>query len=357
MRRDRRSTRWLGGAAAAVGLMLAVAFGLWALGEPARTAGKADGDRTSAGASVRPSASSRPENPGKIAVSPLHGPWIVAVQAGHWGIGELPSELRRLRGDTGAVYGSVREVDINRAVAEALVARVDALGWRGILVPATVPPALRADAFIAIHADSASDGSRRGWKLSPPWRASADSRALAAALRESFAAEPDLREDVDGVTVNMRGYYAFNPRRFDHTVSPYTPATIIELGFLSNAADRAFLTGPPDFWAAIILRGLEGYFASFDRENSAALRPLELPWVAVGAGGAIVRAAPSSEAEARWSLDPGTVVLPVDLSGAWYEVFVRRSFATGWVLRSAVVETQDPHWPMPGEKRYDSPGR
>ena len=340
----RRKLRiWILGVAAGAGLTSVVAIGLWALNEPQLFSRR----------DFQPAAFAA-----TTAVQPLHGPWVVAVQPGHWEIAQLPPELARLRDNTGAVFGSVREVDINKAVADALVAELDALGWKAILVPAAVPPQLRADAFIAIHADSTDgDPGRRGWKLSAPWRASADSRALAASLRQAFAAQTGLVQDIDGVTVNMRGYFAFNYRRFVHAMSPYTPAVIIELGFISNATDRALLTGRPAFWADIILEGLKGYFASFNRAAIASLRPLELPWVAAGPQGVAVRRLPSDASQVLWTLGPGTVVLPVDTSGSWYEVFVRRQFATGWVPKSEVVVTADPHWPMPGERGYEPAGR
>ncbi len=329
--------------AAGAGLISVVAIGLWALNEPQL-------------ATVR--TGQPPALAVKAGIQPLHGPWVVAVQPGHWEIAQLPSELARLRDNTGAVYGSVREVDINKAVANALVMKMEALGWTVMLVPATVPPELRADAFVAIHADSTDgDLARRGWKLSSPWRASPDSRALAASLRSAFSREANLVEDTDGITVNMHGYFAFNNRRFVHAISPYTPAVIIELGFISNSVDRALLTRRPDFWADIILTGLESYFASLNRHDVAALRPLELPWVAAGAQGVAVRRAPSEDSAVLWTLGPGTVLLPVDVSGSWYEVFVRRRFATGWVPKSEVFVTSDPHWPMPGERGYAPAGR
>ncbi len=328
----RTSGKWAALAVPAAGL---VALGLWAQ-------------------SLLPEVALKSSPPPEI--KPLSGPWVVAVQAGHWRIGELPDELARLRGDTGAVYGSVREVDINKAVADALLPKLRAEGWTAIFVPATVPAGLRADAFVAIHADGASDSSRRGWKLSAPWRASPASRSLARALESSFAAEPGLVEDSGGVTVNMRGYYAFNYRRFDHAISPYTPSCIIELGFISNAEDRERLTGDPDFWADIIVRGLKSYFAGRSRSETEDLRPLVLPWVAAGPRGIAVRSEPADSGNVLWSLPAGTVVLPVDVSGGWYEVFVRERFATGWVPIADVVETSDPHWLMPGERGYRPPG-
>ncbi len=285
------------------------------------------------------------------AIQPLSGPWVVAVQPGHWQVSELPDELYRLRTSTGAQYGSVREVDLNKAVVDALIPMIRAEGWDPILVPATVPPGLRADAFVAVHADWGARPERTGWKIAPAWRASQASRKLAAALSSAFGAEPNLVEDVDGVTVNMRGYFAFNSRRFEHAASPFTPSALIEMGFITNAADRELMTTRPDFYASIILRGLKTYFASRNRSEVTDLRPLTLPWVSAGTDGAAVRVAPSAESRMLWRIDPGTTMMPVDISGEWYEVFVRRHWATGWIRIAETVPASDPRWTMPGEMR------
>lgn len=110
-------------------------------------------------------------------IEPLTGPFVVAIQAGHWDAAELPDELERLRTSTGASSHGVREVDVNLAVARALKALIEARGWQAILLPATIPPGLRADAFIAIHADWGASPSIRGWKVAPP-----GDRALRASL-------------------------------------------------------------------------------------------------------------------------------------------------------------------------------
>jgi len=60
--------------------------------------------------------------------APLEGPWVVAVQPGHWKVEELPEELSRLRTSTGAVFGEVREVDVNLRVADHLLKRIESRG-------------------------------------------------------------------------------------------------------------------------------------------------------------------------------------------------------------------------------------
>lgn len=332
-----RAKSWLYVTAAVAGLVAAGILLFWRMSV---------GEVSAATTSGRgPSESAQPP------IQPLTGPWVVAVQPGHWEISQLPPELERLRTNTGAEWGTTREVNINKAVVDALVPMLEAKGWRVMVVPATVPPGLRADAFIAVHADSSTDTTRRGWKLSAPWRSSGASRELAKDLSASFSMEHNLAHDVDGVTVNMRGYFAFNNRRFYHAISPYTPATIIELGFLSNRSDRSLLTADPKYWARIIERGLATYFAGRSRSEVADLKPLELGWMAAGPGGAAVRTAPNSDAEKRWTLSEGTAVMPVDVSGDWYEIFMRHPFTTGWVPKSDLVPAKDPRWPMPGERR------
>ena len=143
-------------------------------------------------AASAPVPDSRPADGTARQVIPLEGPIVVALQPGHWKIDELPQEARRRPRSIGAVHGDVRELDINLAVVDALVPLLEAENWRVIVVPATVPPGLRADVFLSIHADWGADPARRGWKLAPPWRPSIASGEIAEALKESFRAEENL---------------------------------------------------------------------------------------------------------------------------------------------------------------------
>ncbi|GAB4225144.1 MAG: hypothetical protein Kow009_16540 [Spirochaetales bacterium] len=150
----------------------------------------------------------------------------------------------------------------------------------------------------------------------------------------------------------MRGYFGFNYRRFEHAMSPYTPAVLLELGYLTHPADRARLTQVPDQYAEIILSGLKRYFQDYHRRTEEFLTPLNFPWVAVDPAlpkGAQVRVAPTLSGPVLWTLEPGTILLPVDEQGEWYEVFVRDRFATGWIRKAETHPTSDPRWPMPGE--------
>lgn len=274
-------------------------------------------------------------------VTALEGPWVVAVQPGHWRIDELPDEHARRRLNVGASYRGVREVDVNVAVTEALVPLLETEGWTVIVVPATVPPGLRADAFLSIHADWAGDPNRHGWKLAAPWRPSPAASSLARALRDTFAAERTLREDAGGITVGMRGYFGFASHRFHHASSPYTPAVLVELGFLTNDTERARLAGAPAFYASIIHNGLLSYFDGRDRTDTASLIPREFGIMAAVDAGAPVRRTLDPQSAVIRRLEPGEIVRPVDELDGWYEVRLRTPVLTGWVRAADLVPFGD----------------
>ena len=277
----------------------------------------------------------------------LTGPWVVAVQPGHWEIDELPDELYRLRGSSGTSWGTTREVDVNRAVADALVGLIRDQGWTALLVPATVPPGLRADAFLSLHADGSSDTKRTGWKLAPPWRSSSAGLALSEALSASFLTQKDLRHDADGITINMRGYFGFSHQRFVHAASPLTPSVLVELGFLSNEYDRSLMTSNPLRFAKLLLAGLESYFKNRPRSRIDDLEPKQFPRVVVGPAGTEVVARPATGARSLGKRLPGTMLSPVGETDGWYEVSLRDPRVIGWVAKSTLLPT-DPFPPALG---------
>src|SRR5439155_21837714 len=116
------------------------------------------------------------------------------------------------------------------------------------VLPATVPTGYRADAFVAIHADANSSPRPRGYKIATRWRSTVAWRdqTLAEALGGAYANVTGLPRD-PSVTRGMRGYYAFNTIfGKDYRVDKTTPAAIIEMGYMSNAADRSILFDQPD---------------------------------------------------------------------------------------------------------------
>jgi N-acetylmuramoyl-L-alanine amidase-like protein len=175
------------------------------------------------------------------------GPLRVGLQAGHWKAKEAPDELENIRSN-GAYAAGVSEWQANLKVAEAAKLMLEEHGIVVDILPATVPPRYWADAFIAIHADDNDDTSVTGYKVaSPSPRRDRSGRAaeLSGLLEREYGEATGLPLDPN-VTRNMRGYYAFNWRRYEHSVHPMTPSAILEMGFLSNPRDRAIFWRDPE---------------------------------------------------------------------------------------------------------------
>ena len=284
-----------------------------------------------------PSVTDSEQIPDRDRVIPLEGPRVVALQPGHWKIDELPPEHDGRDRGIGAVYGAVRELDINLAVVDALVPMLEERGWTVIVVPATVPPGLRADVFVSVHADWASDPNRRGWKLAPPWRPSPAARDLAESLRDAFAAREELREDAGGITVGMRGYFGFASHRYTHASSPYTPAVLVELGFVTNASDRRRMLDRPDYYARIIAEGIERHLYTWSRADTASLVPQTFETMVAGDTGGVVYRTRDRSGPVLRRLEPGDRVRPVDELEGWYEVRFWSPRGIGWVAAEELV--------------------
>lgn len=281
---------------------------------------------------------------------PHDAPPRVGLQVGHLRSNELPEELARLRTSTGTRWGGVTEAELNLDIVNRIKPLLEAEGVIVDVLPATVPPSYAADAFLAIHADGSANTAARGWKLATPWRASEASKQLMAAVAAAYGPATGLPEDVGGVTVNMKGYYAFNWRRHTHAISRYTPAIIVEMGFMTNAADRAVLFNQPDRVARGIAEGVLAYLRERDPNDTAALVPPDYPVMRVVEGGAVVRAAPRDDARIVARLDPDARITPFDKQNGYYQAFVRNGEArtTGWIREDQLAVTNEqPVFPTP----------
>lgn len=181
----------------------------------------------------------------------------VGIQIGHYKNDELPDELWRLEGSTGTSGGGRTEVDLNADVANRVAKLLRARGVVVDVLPATVPSGYQADAFIAIHADGASSSGPRGFKISTRWSSTVavQDGMLVDAITDAYRAATGLPED-SNVTRNMRGYYAYSPRRPNWRTSNYAPGAIVEMGFMTNAADRAVMFNKTDIVAQGITTGI-----------------------------------------------------------------------------------------------------
>lgn len=183
---------------------------------------------------------------------PPEGPVRIGLQAGHWRANEAPRELNGLR-NGGTRGGGKYEWEVNLALAERAAATLEEAGYVVDILPAVVPPDYRAHLFISIHADGSNDPAARGFRIAAPSRdATGRASRIVDLLEESYARETGLRRLPD-TTRRMRNYYAFNSRRYEHSLHPMTIGLIIETGFLTSAADREVIVDDPDRVARAIL--------------------------------------------------------------------------------------------------------
>lgn len=181
----------------------------------------------------------------------------VAIQVGHWKNNEMPEQLSRLVGSVGTSGGGRTEVDLNLDVANRIAELLRAAGVTVDLLPATVPTGYSADAFVAIHADGSESSGPRGFKISTRWRSevAVQDASLVDLITGQYAQATGLPED-SNVTRNMRGYYAYSPWRLNYRVSNFTPSVIVEMGYMTNAADRSVMFNSPQKVASGVASGV-----------------------------------------------------------------------------------------------------
>jgi N-acetylmuramoyl-L-alanine amidase len=271
-------------------------------------------------------------------------PRRVGLQVGHWKSNELPEELARLRTSTGARAAGRTEAGVNLDIAGRVARLLEQNGFVVDIIPATVPIGYDADAFVAIHADGSRSAGTRGFKLATPWRTSRAAQHLADVIDAEYAAATGLPRD-SAITFNMRGYYAFSYRRHQYAVARTTPAVIVEMGFLTNAADRALMLGRPDRVANGIAQGITRYLGEHDFDDGASLLPPEFKSQrAISPDGVDVRAAPRDNAPALLRVGADRRFNPLQERDGWYQVFVRGGDRRliGWVRKDQVTPTDDP---------------
>jgi hypothetical protein len=192
----------------------------------------------------------------------------VGIQVGHWRPWEAPEELRRLRFSIGAFQDDWGESIVNMDISRRVAALLEREGVEVELLPATVLPDYRADAFVSIHGDANPNTKLSGFKISHSiWSEIPEVEDLLVAdLVREYEAATRLKEHRKTITDNMTQYYPFN-QKLEHSVHPLTPAVIVELGFLTTESDRKLLRDEPDRAAEGIARGILSFL---ERES----RPL-----------------------------------------------------------------------------------
>jgi N-acetylmuramoyl-L-alanine amidase len=150
--------------------------------------------------------------------------------------------------DPGAVAGDVKEKAINLAYGLALRDELLSRGWDVILTRdidvfetlggrADLANQAGADCFVSLHANASSSAKARGaWVIHAPF--STHGKTLALRISEQLAkigeiAEAEVYPDESPWTGN---------RRLTVLHKTKMPAVLVELGFVTNDKDRAFLT-------------------------------------------------------------------------------------------------------------------
>ncbi|MFL5804360.1 MAG: N-acetylmuramoyl-L-alanine amidase [Roseiflexaceae bacterium] len=265
----------------------------------------------------------------------------VGIQAGHWLIPNLPAELTHLQISVGASAGGYNEAMINLDIARRTAALLESVGITVDRLPAIVPPGYTADAFVALHADGARQASARGFKIGAAWAASRASQQLLEALTAEYGRTTGLPRH-GAVTADMRGYYAFNYRRYAHAIARTTPAVIVEMGFLTNTDDRALLTSQPDLIAAGLANGIIRYLNQRNPHDQEALRPPDFGvWHGATTVGLDVRAGPADDAQVLLHIESDRPVIPFEDHDGWFRVVVAGAWdVVGWVRKDALVRIE-----------------
>lgn len=195
----------------------------------------------------------------------LRGPVRVGVQIGHLNAADQPDELENLRFNFGGHANGVDEVDINTAIGLAVQDRLHEYNVQVDILPATIPRGYRADVMVAIHSDSTENPARIGYKSAHfhPARNPYEP-LLKVEVDRQFLNVAGRIDDDHNVSGNMMHYYAFDHRTFYHAVDPRTPALLIEVGYISNRDELAFLQQEHAV-AALIADGIMSYLRAIGR--------------------------------------------------------------------------------------------
>ena len=186
-----------------------------------------------------------------------NGPRRVGIQIGHWKTDEVPKEYgTRILTQTGTSWAGYTEVDVTTEIADRLPTLLTAQGITVDILPTTVPKGYLADAFVSLHTDGDGVGELSGFKLARGSRRGPYEDKLLADVKTTYASETSLGYDAEHISRAMSGYFAFNWSRYQHATSPFTPAVILEMGFLSNDNDRSLLVNQPDRVAIAVANGI-----------------------------------------------------------------------------------------------------
>ena len=192
----------------------------------------------------------------------------VGIQVGHWQTDDVPKEYgTRIQTQTGTSWAGITEVDTTMAIAERMKTLLMAQGLAVDILPTTIPEGYLADVFIALHCDGDGVGELTGFKMAVGSRRGPYDAKLMQAVKDVYAKATGLGYDAAHVSRNMSNYYSFSWSRYQHATSPFTPSTIIELGFLSNDDDRDLLVNHADVVATAVTNGVLAFLDANPRSK------------------------------------------------------------------------------------------
>src|SRR5204863_6810893 len=134
----------------------------------------------------------------------------VGIRVGYWQTADVPPQLHKVIGGSGAIWGDVTEIEVNMDIGKRVASLLTKQGVVVDLLPTTVPEGYVADAFLALHADSDGIGELSGFKMAHgPLRGPFEDRLLLD-IRDAYAKATGMDYDATHIGVDMRYYYAFN---------------------------------------------------------------------------------------------------------------------------------------------------
>lgn len=186
----------------------------------------------------------------------------IGLQVGHWKNDEFPDELAVLRNNDGTHHKSITEVQVNLAIVNHAAKLLEAQGYTVDILPATVPPDYKADAFITVHADGNPNRLKSGFKIATSaGDGSGQGKKLVKLLKKEYKSVTGMGYD-PYITDNMTHYYAFAWWKFDHSIDPSTPSAIVETGYLTNTSDRKIIAKYPHLPAQAIAQAVTAFVES-----------------------------------------------------------------------------------------------
>lgn len=169
----------------------------------------------------------------------------IVVQAGHAPPREPGHEKET---------GTTREIELTTGIANRLVKMLDDDGrFDGIWQPGDLQDGIKCDAALFLHGDGAASPAATGFSFGYPTYAV--NRQLAELIEDEFVRLPGHPpHHADNYTGGLRHYYGYS------RVNTPGPEVLVEHGFLTNPAERAWLFANLDELAGAEYRAILKFF-------------------------------------------------------------------------------------------------